>query len=301
MLRRLLLVGVFVVIKPGSVEQLAYATLVNILYLAIQMNASPFESPYDGFMASSCSMSLTVLFVLCGWYKFGALTQLEKVQGVMSPELKKDFLASYVSLSGILWLASLGAFLVLGLVVGKLARDEAKRRRHEAKSAVARRLRYLDSHEEVLVEEVLDPLPLLEELKRRLYVDLTTTPVSHLPHAGPFHIFLRWPTFAYLHTRTFSCLRTRTDPRHTSHTSVRHSRVSCACPDSLACRPDSPVVTIGSMGSQRCALSRRRSKRCCLDSKYFWVSRGEGKGGLISPIAMRTQTKLIHHHLACRC
>lgn len=142
--------------------------------------------------ASAASTATIWLFVLCGWYKFGALTQLEKVQGVMSPELKQDYLASYVSLSGILWLASLGAFLVLGLVVGKLARDEAKRRRREAKSAVARRLRYLNSHEEVLIEDVLEPLPQLEELQRRLYVSLTTTPMSHLPHAGPFHIFLRF-------------------------------------------------------------------------------------------------------------
>ena len=192
MLRRLLLVGVFVVIKPGSVEQLAYATIVNILYLAIQMSASPFENVYDSFMASACSMCLTMFFVLSGWYKFSELTQLEKVQGVMSPELKKDYLASYVSLSGILWLASLSAFLVLGVVVGKLARDEAKRRRREVNLAVARRLRYLNSHAEVQIEDIIEPLPKLEELTQTLYASVATMPASLLPHAGPFHIFLRW-------------------------------------------------------------------------------------------------------------
>ena len=143
-------------------------------------------------MASACSMSLTVLFVLCGWYKFGALTQLDKVQGVMSLELKKDYLTSYLSLSSVLWLVSLSAFIVLGLIVTKLASDEAKRLKREAVSAVARRLHYLGSHKEVMVQDDLSPLEPLEKLIR-LYHPLRKEP---MPHAGPFHIFLRCLPFS---------------------------------------------------------------------------------------------------------
>ena len=42
MLRRFLLVGVFVVIQPGSIQQLAYATFIALLYLAVQLTAAPF-------------------------------------------------------------------------------------------------------------------------------------------------------------------------------------------------------------------------------------------------------------------
>ena len=89
--------------------------------------------------------------MLCGMYKLSALTNLSKVQAVMSPELKKDYLASYVSISGILWLTSLSAFVVLGGIVAKLSRDEHKRRRREDVAAIARRLRNLRSGEEVMV------------------------------------------------------------------------------------------------------------------------------------------------------
>ena len=149
MLRRLLLVGVFVVINPGSVEQLAYATLVSVLYLAIQSIASPFKDVYDDFMAAACSLALVVLFILCGLYKFAALTDLDDVQRVMSLELKLDYLTSYVSLSTILMLACLSAFLVLGSIVTVLAFEDERRRRHDARVALARRLRYKDGGEEV--------------------------------------------------------------------------------------------------------------------------------------------------------
>ena len=139
-------------------------------------------------------MSLTVLFILCGWYKFDALTQLDKVQGVMSLELKKDYLTSYVSLSSIIWLLSLSAFIQLGLIVTKLASDEAKRLRREAVSAVARRLRYLGSHKEVMVQDDLSPLESLDKLIR-LYHPLRKEP---MPNAGPFHVFLRWHTTSSL-------------------------------------------------------------------------------------------------------
>ena len=65
MLRRFLLVGVFVVIKQGSVEQLAYAMLVTLVYLPIQVTAAPFRNKSDDFVATTCSLALAALFALC--------------------------------------------------------------------------------------------------------------------------------------------------------------------------------------------------------------------------------------------
>uniref|UniRef100_A0A7S3C1C2 TIR domain-containing protein n=1 Tax=Haptolina ericina TaxID=156174 RepID=A0A7S3C1C2_9EUKA len=100
-------------------------------------------------MAAACSLALVVLFILCGLYKFAALTDLDDVQRVMSLELKLDYLTSYVSLSTILMLACLSAFLVLGSIVTVLAFEDERRRRHDARVALARRLRYKDGGEEV--------------------------------------------------------------------------------------------------------------------------------------------------------
>ena len=38
MLRRLVLVGVFVVIRPGTIEQLAYGTVAALVYLTVQVS-----------------------------------------------------------------------------------------------------------------------------------------------------------------------------------------------------------------------------------------------------------------------
>ena len=69
MLRRFLLVGVFVTVKQGSVEQLAYGTLISIVYLAIQLIAGPYRKQSDDFFAAVCGLLLATMFVVCIFYK----------------------------------------------------------------------------------------------------------------------------------------------------------------------------------------------------------------------------------------
>ena len=143
MLRRFILVGVFVVIQPGSIEQLSFATFITLLYLAIQLAASPFKRLADDFLAATCSLALSMLFLLSLIYKFGALTQLDDVQEVMSLELQADYVVSYVSLSGILWATCMSTFAALGVIATKLVTDEALER------ARGRRLVYIMNDQEV--------------------------------------------------------------------------------------------------------------------------------------------------------
>jgi hypothetical protein len=80
--RRLLLVG-FLVIGPfhrGSMMQLATATIISIIFLVIQLSASPFRDKSDGFVACNLSLSLVLLFTTCNYYKFSTLTELDKMQ-----------------------------------------------------------------------------------------------------------------------------------------------------------------------------------------------------------------------------
>lgn len=180
MLRRLLLVGIFVIIQPGSVEQLAYATLASILYLTFQVHASPFTDVHDDFLALGCSVGLAILFVLCILYKFSALTQLTKVQAVMSPELFTDYILSYVSLSAILWSTCMGAFLVLGIIMIRLAASQAK------DFLFARRLLYLKTGLPVKIGP-----PMGGKELEALVIELHPNRGEHYPHTGPYHVFLR--------------------------------------------------------------------------------------------------------------
>ena len=190
MLRRFLLVGAFVVIQPGTIQQLAYATFLSLLFLAIQLTASPFRQRADDFMAATSSLALAMLFVLCLLYKYGALTQRDDVQELLSLELQNDYVVSYVTFSGVLWATCISTFAVLAAIMFQLAGEEAIHR------ARARRLIYRGSGEEVVVpREFLQSTKRLQQLVHgKLYrkdppgwVVETAAP---LPSAGPFHIFL---------------------------------------------------------------------------------------------------------------
>ena len=204
MMRRFVLVGVFVVVQPGSVEQLAYGSFVSLLYLAIQLTAKPFKGRADDFLAATCSLALSMLFILCLLYKYGALTQLDDVQEVMSLELYSDYVLSYVSLSGILWVTCMSTFAALGAIVDKLSADEAVAR------LTVRRLVYKEGEQEVpasaldqrymhsqkRLEEMLHPTRFKKDAlcKDALYKiqedgEIVEAP-SPLPEKGPFHIFL---------------------------------------------------------------------------------------------------------------
>ena len=76
MLRRFMLVGVFVIVKQGSVDQIAFASLLSSIFLATQTTCAPFRTASDDYMARGCSLCLSLLFIICVIYKYAQLTQL---------------------------------------------------------------------------------------------------------------------------------------------------------------------------------------------------------------------------------
>ena len=116
MLHRFLLVGVLVTVEQGSLEQLAYGTLVALLFLVVQLFASPFKKFTDECTAAACSMLLVVLFFLAIYYKVGALTQFDKVQHAMSEELQAVYLVEHITVSGIFFSMSVGGMVVLAAI-----------------------------------------------------------------------------------------------------------------------------------------------------------------------------------------
>ena len=70
MVRRVIFVGVFVAFRQGTVEQLAYATISAVLFLALQMLSAPFKATTDEFMAVMCNLALAVFFITCVFFKY---------------------------------------------------------------------------------------------------------------------------------------------------------------------------------------------------------------------------------------
>ena len=77
MLRKLLLVGLFVNLEPGSILQIAIGTIVCAVHLLVQLVACPYKNPMDGYLAQGSSFSLMMVFTCCLIYKFDALTASE--------------------------------------------------------------------------------------------------------------------------------------------------------------------------------------------------------------------------------
>ena len=61
--RRLLLVGLFAAIEPGSVLQIVLATLVCTIYLFVQVQAMPYADLNDNFLASCSSVNMLLVFL----------------------------------------------------------------------------------------------------------------------------------------------------------------------------------------------------------------------------------------------
>ena len=138
MLRRFVLVGIFVTVRQGSVEQLAYALLTTLLYMTLQLKVAPYRSMVDELLAMTCSLCLAVLFACCILSKYGELTELEDLQARMSFEQKDDYLVKHVSLSAIVMLSCIGTMIALGVIlVVQLAAEVNERSK-------LRRLKYVE-------------------------------------------------------------------------------------------------------------------------------------------------------------
>ena len=82
MCRRIVLVGIFVIgpYQRGTIMQLAIATLFCIIFLVIQLQAMPYRHLVDNYLGLCCSLSLTLFFLCCNYYKFATLTELKDLQ-----------------------------------------------------------------------------------------------------------------------------------------------------------------------------------------------------------------------------
>jgi hypothetical protein len=94
--RRFLLVGLYVSLyRPfhqGSVMQVGLATVTAIVYLTIQLQAMPFQNTFENYLALGCSLSLTVMFVTCIFYKIASFTEL--------PDINAKMVCDHVSIPG---------------------------------------------------------------------------------------------------------------------------------------------------------------------------------------------------------
>jgi len=185
MTRRLTLVGVFVVLEQGSMMQLMIGTAFSTCYLLLQVQVGPYTDTSADFLANGCSFALLVFFLCCIAFKVGTLTELSAVQDVLSKELASDFRTSNLALSVTLFASAAFALVASFAILVVQIRMEAHRRRFEMRAARARRLRYLDGDEEV----ILPQRPALETLLQHVYPSKDGLPAD-APGAGPFHLFL---------------------------------------------------------------------------------------------------------------
>ena len=151
MLRKFLLVGLFVVVQPGSIMQIALGTIVCASFLMVQLQAKPYKSKTDDFLAAASSFALLMLFFCSTIYKYVELTQTRDLQAKLSDEQVEDYAVSSVVLSLILWLSVLGSIGVAGvLAVVQIAIDIRR-------NAQLRRLKHAETGKWVECKPLNDP------------------------------------------------------------------------------------------------------------------------------------------------
>ena len=134
MLRRLVLVGFLILVKRGSIVQLAFGMLFALLYLAIQSRATPFRKAADDFFATACSVALAALFLLALLFKNAELTASSRVRDVLAPAQRSNFAVSYALFSGLATAAVVAALVLLaGVICALFTKPPDPRRRPRSK------------------------------------------------------------------------------------------------------------------------------------------------------------------------
>jgi hypothetical protein len=127
--RRLVLVGLFVLFERGSIRQVFVGSMFSIVYLLMQVQAEPYDLLADDYLANGCSFLLVVLFVCCIVFKVGTLTELDRVQAVLSNEQNDDFASSTTTLLVVLVCCVLGAVAMsVVILLAQLAKEQERLR-----------------------------------------------------------------------------------------------------------------------------------------------------------------------------
>ena len=200
MFRRLWLVGLMVVVEPGTTTQLAIGTLLASLFLMVQVLAAPYRELQDDFLASASSFSIVVSFLCAIFFKYSALTDVPAIQLKMSNEQRRLFIISdWGLLTGVLALSVLTTLVVGSIIFFTQLAQEGRRLQQEARMGRLRRLRHLKNGCEAEVPLVGCAFPeqtssdQFAKLHSHLY-DMKAERIQRglepLPHAGPFHAFL---------------------------------------------------------------------------------------------------------------
>ena len=143
MLRRFLLVGLYVFFPfhQGSIMQLGLANLTQLIYLTIQLQAMPYRSKIDNWIALSCSLLLSVILLCSIFYRYESFLELPDIRAIMSLEQRSDFELATLLLLGILILSIFFALFLSALLTWVQWMQEKARKHREALASKARRLR----------------------------------------------------------------------------------------------------------------------------------------------------------------
>ena len=87
--KKLVLVGFFALLKPGSILQVISAFVFCAIYAFLVSVAAPYKNASDDYFAKACSFALTMLFFFVTVLKMGVLT--EQLDSVLTDELRYRF------------------------------------------------------------------------------------------------------------------------------------------------------------------------------------------------------------------
>ena len=87
--KKLVLVGFFALLKPGSILQIISAFVFCAIYAFLVSVAAPYKNASDDYFAKACSFALTMLFFFVTVLKMGVLT--EQLDSVLTDELRYRF------------------------------------------------------------------------------------------------------------------------------------------------------------------------------------------------------------------
>ncbi len=153
MLRRFVLVGLMV-LAQGSMLQLVIGTLLSAAFLLFQVQASPYESMADDFLASAVSFCLVAVFLCSIGFKQHELVGTDEIERKMSIEQEEYYIVNPETLTFIMLASVLGAIILSFVLFLIQFAAEGRRLRHEALASKARRLRFKQTNEEVMLNKL---------------------------------------------------------------------------------------------------------------------------------------------------